>query len=107
MKFKEFLVEKGLSNEEFSKLEGAKQAELFNEHNEVKRKEIEEAIDAKASKEDISSLKEEFRKGLVDQQKALNIVLKDMGVAIKASLPGEKKEEVSLKSLLSEKKMSL
>ena len=45
MKFKEFLVEKGLSNEEFSKLEGAKQAELFNEHNEVKRKEIEEAID--------------------------------------------------------------
>ena len=103
MKFKEFLVEKGLSNEDFSKLEGAKQAELFNEHNEVKRKEIDEAIDAKASKEDISSLKEEFRKGLVDQQKALNVVLKDMGVAIKASLPSEKKGEVSLKSLLSEK----
>ena len=61
-------------------------------------------LTSKASKEDISSLKEEFRKGLVDQQKALNIVLKDMGVAIKASLPGEKKEEVSLKSLLSEKR---
>ena len=57
MKFKEFLVEKGLSSEEFAKLEGSKQAELFNDHNEVKRKEIEEAISSKASKEDISGFK--------------------------------------------------
>ena len=103
MKFNEFLTKKELSSEKFAELEAGKQAELYNEYNDGQRKAIETAIETKASKEDIASLKEEFTKTLVDQQKAMNSALKDMGVAIKASIPSKEKGEVSLKELMASK----
>ena len=103
MKFKEFLTQKELTSDKFAELEAGKQAELYNEYNDGQRKAIETAIETKASKEDIASLKEEFTKTLVDQQKAMNSALKDMGVAIKASIPAKEKGEVSLKELMTSK----
>ena len=103
MKFNEFLEKKGIAKD-YSEMDASKQAELFNEFNDFKMKEIDEAVKSKASKEDINSLKEEFSKGLVEQQKALNSALKDMGVTIKSLAKGEKKEGVvTLKSVLAEK----
>ena len=103
MKFKEFLAQKELTNEKFVELEAGKQAELYNEYNDAKMKAIDLAIEQKASKEDIDGLKSEFSKGLVEQQKALNSALKEMGVAIKSVIPAKEKGEVSLKDLMNAK----
>jgi len=82
MKFKEFLISKGIESLEGKSAEET--AELYNEFNTKKREELEEAIEAKASKEDIENMKSEIVTAQTEQLKQLNEVLKEHGVAIKS-----------------------
>lgn len=81
MDFKEYLVSKKV--EDISTLDAEKQAELYNEYNEASKKEIETAIAAKASKEDITALKVELSDTMTKQFVALQTVLKEQGVHMK------------------------
>jgi len=94
-KFNTFLEEKGIKSEDFSAMDAEKQAELYNEFNEAKRKEIEEAIESKATKEDIADLKAELQSTMTDQMKSLNQALKDQGLAIKKLSQSEKAERAA------------
>ncbi len=107
MKFKEWLSAK----KSIESLEGKSADELaglHNEFNEVKEQELQKAIDGKASKEDIDSLKSELKKNQNEQYKALNGALKEQGLAIKKfanihleAKKGESKEQV-IKNYLTE-----
>ncbi len=81
MKFNEFLVSKGIS--EIAGLDAEKQAELYNEYNEASKKEIEKAVDAKASKEELDAMKSELSDTMTKQFVALQSVLKDQGILMK------------------------
>jgi HK97 family phage major capsid protein len=81
MTFTKFIESKGV--EDLSAKSAEDLAGLYNEYNEVKRTELENAIEAKATKEDIDSLKAEISNGQLEQVKALNETLKAHGVAIK------------------------
>lgn len=82
MDFKEFLNGKGI---EFDTVKDNAEelAGLFNEFNEKKSEDLKIAIDEKASKEDIDTLKKEINENQIKQMKQLNEVLKEHGVAIK------------------------
>jgi hypothetical protein len=79
--FKDFLSTKNV--EDITKLDAEKQAELYNDYNEQTQKELEAAIEAKASKEDIQEMQEAIEKNTNSQMLALNKVLKDQGIALK------------------------
>jgi len=81
MKFKDFLKEKGIESIEGKSAEEL--AELYNEFNIKKSNELEKAIEAKASKEDITDLKSEIVTAQTEQLKQLNETLKEHGLAIK------------------------
>ena len=70
-------------------------AELYNEFNAIKRKEIQELIDAKASKEDIDAMRSTLMEAQAEQMKSLNETLKEYGVVLKrlSANPEEGKEE--------------
>lgn len=108
MTFTNFIESKGIAN--LSEKSAEELAGLYNEYNDVKRTELENAIEAKATKEDIDSLKAELVNNQVEQIKALNETLKAQGVAIK-KLSEKNANEVgilsSTKSLLSEKRDEL
>jgi len=86
--FEEFLKEKG--HETIEGMAAEELAGFYNEFNEAKRVELEKAIEAKASKEDITDLKKSLEAAQKEQMKALNETLKQYGVAIKALTPAEK-----------------
>lgn len=88
MTFEEFLKSKGIDSVEGKNAEEL--AELYNEFNEEKRKALEEAIEAKASKEDIAAMKDEIQKAQKEQLENLNEVLKEYGVMIKKLTPSQK-----------------
>ena len=108
MDFKGWLAEKGHEIKEDTSAEVL--AGYYNEYNEAKRAELESAIEAKAE-EKIASLKAEIAESTAEQLKSLNAALKEQGLAIKKVADGVisqgKKEEVSLKSVLAEKKDEL
>lgn len=108
MTFTNFIESKGIAN--LAEKSAEELAGLYNEYNDVKRTELENAIEAKATKEDIDSLKAELVNNQVEQIKALNETLKAQGVAIK-KLSEKNANEVgilsSTKSLLSEKREEL
>ena len=81
MNFTNFIESKGISN--LAEKSAEDLAGLYNEYNDVKRTELENAIEAKATKEDIESLKSEIVAGQINQVKALNETLAAHGVAIK------------------------
>lgn len=83
MKFKDFLGTKEISEAQFSEKSAEEMAGLYNEYNEKTREELSAAIEAKASKEDIDSLKKSLEENQVEQMKALNATLKEYGVSIK------------------------
>ena len=83
MKFNQFLVEKSITVEQFTAKGAEEMAALYNEYNEKTNEALNNAIEAKATKEDIDSLKSELSKNIVEQQKALNSVLDAYGVQIK------------------------
>ena len=93
MKFENFLVEKGIKESDLAAKTAEELAGIYNEYNSVKSAELEKAIEAKASKEDIDSLKSELKENQVQQIKALNDTLKEYGVAIKKLSAKEKEAE--------------
>jgi len=95
MKFENFLVEKGIKESDLAAKTAEELAGIYNEYNSVKSAELEKAIEAKASKEDIDSLKSELKENQVQQIKALNDTLKEYGVAIKKLSAKEKEEALS------------
>ena len=80
MDFKKFLADKGISD--LSELSAEKQAGLFNEFNAEIKKGIDEAIEMKASKEDIEALKAELSASIEKQMVALNKALEVQGIAL-------------------------
>ena len=108
MDFKGWLAEKGHEIKEDTSAEVL--AGYYNEYNEAKRAELEAAIEAKAE-EKITALKAEIAESTAEQLKSLNAALKEQGLAIKKVADGvisqSEKEEVSLKSVLAEKKDEL
>ena len=83
MKFNEFLSSKSITTEQFTAKGAEEMASLYNEYNEKTNEALNSAIESKATKEDIDSLKSEITANTVEQQKALNAALKEYGVAIK------------------------
>jgi adenine-specific DNA methylase len=81
MKFKEFLASKSI--EDITKLDAEAQASLYNEYNEASKKEIESAVEAKASKEEVEAMKKELSETMTKQFVALQTVLKDQGILMK------------------------
>lgn len=84
--FNDFLSEKNISEDEFSKLESSKQAELYAEFNEAKTKALEDAIEAKASSDDIEKLKSELNESTQKEFVALKKSIEEQGKAIKTML---------------------
>jgi len=106
MKFSEFLTSKGVSD--VSVLEADKQAELYNDYNEASKKEIEKAIELKASKEDITALKSELSDTMTKQFVALQKVLKDQGILMKRLTSEEVREkQVTVKDKVLENKEAI
>ena len=106
MKFSEFLTSKGV--DDVSVLEAEKQAELYNEYNEASKKEIEKAIELKASKEDIAALKSELSDTMTKQFVALQKVLKDQGILMKRLTSEEVSEkQVTVKDKVLENKEAI
>jgi HK97 family phage major capsid protein len=104
MTFQNFIESKGVTN--LAEKSTEELAGLYNEYNDVKRAELENAVAEKATKEDIDALKADIQKGQLEQIKALNETLKAHGVAIK-KLSEKGANEVgvlsSTKSTLTEK----
>jgi len=98
---KDFLSKKGISADDYSKLPAGEALELMNEFNAIKQKALNEAIEAKASKEDILELKAEILKQKDAQFDQLQEALKLQGIALK-KLSSEEVEgkEVSFKQSL-------
>lgn len=90
MKFKDFLNTKGISEADFATKSAEDMANLYNEYNELQRVELTKAIESKASKEDIESLKNSLVENQNEQLKSLNEVLKAQGLAIKKLTAEEK-----------------
>lgn len=108
MTFKEFLSSKGISDEDFAAKSAEEVAGLFNEHNDNARKSLEEAVEAKASKEDIDSMKAELVANQVKQMDAINAVLKEHGIALsKMNAEEGPVKEKSIKDTLIEYKGAL
>ena len=101
---KDFLSKKGISADDYSKLPAGEALELMNEFNAIKQKALNEAIEAKASKEDILELKAEILKQKDAQFDQLQEALKLQGIALK-KLSSEEVEgkEVSFKQSLRSK----
>jgi len=101
MKLKEFLAQKGIELAAFEKKSAEEKAELYNEFNVQGKKELEEAIASKATKEDIDALKSELATQKDAQYEHLNAALKAQGVMLKKLNAGEVAEkELSFKESL-------
>ena len=88
--FAEFLVSKSITEETMKTKSAEEVAGLYNDFNEVKRTELDNAIAEKASKSDIDSLKSELSNVVAEQVKTLNEVLKAQGITIKKLSDSEK-----------------
>ena len=81
-KFQSFLEVKGITSEEFNGKSAEEMAGLYNEYNEKAQSDLTDAIEAKASKEDIDTLKAELTNNQTEQVKALNATLKSADSAV-------------------------
>ena len=92
--FNEFLAAKEISVEDFAKKEAQDMASLYNEYNEKTSKDLADAVEAKASKEEITKLREEMNAATIKQMNAINEALKAQAGFIK----GITAEKASTKS---------
>ena len=99
MKFTEFLTQKGITDADYKAKTAEEMASLFNEFNEVSREALKALIEAKASKEDISSLKDEIVNNQIEQMKQLNATLKEHGLAITKLVNREGGQPTKLKTI--------
>lgn len=110
-KFQSFLEVKGITSEEFKAKSAEEMAGLYNEYNEKAQADLNAAIEAKASKEDIQAIEKSLKENQAEQMKALNATLKEYGVAIKKLSSEEKAakdgEHVSIFKALSSQKDGL
>jgi len=110
-KFQSFLEAKGITSEEFKAKSAEEMAGLYNEYNEKAQADLNAAIEAKASKEDIQAIEKSLKENQAEQMKALNATLKEYGVAIKKLSSEEKAakdgEHVSIFKALSSQKDGL
>lgn len=96
-KFEKWLKE--AKNVEKSAIESADTlAGYYNEFNEIERKSLESAIEAKASKEDIQAMRAELSENFAKQGEAIRAVLKEQGLAMAkmAQKAPTKQEEADL-----------
>jgi HK97 family phage major capsid protein len=84
--FNDFLKEKGEDPDKMSEKSAEELAGLYNEFNEKNRQALAEAIEGKASKEDIEALEKSIKDTQEQQLKQLNETLKEHGLAIKQVL---------------------
>lgn len=80
-KYQKFLTSKGYTPESFEELEASKQAELQAEYFDLAQKELDEKIEAKASSEDIASLKSE----LLAFQTEMTKTIRELAIQVKES----------------------
>jgi HK97 family phage major capsid protein len=110
-KFQSFLEVKNISSEEFKAKSAEEMAGLYNEYNEKAQADLNAAIEAKASKDDIQAIEKSLKDSQAEQMKALNATLKEYGVAIKKLSSEEKAakdgEHVSIFKALSSQKEGL
>lgn len=95
-KFLTFLTAKKITKEQFEAKTAEEMAGLYNDFNDAQRVELETAIAAKATKEDIDSLKESITSHQADQMKSLNETLKQYGIAIKKLSEKEKSGQTEI-----------
>lgn len=89
--FIKFLEGKGNDPSKLEEKSAEELAGLYNEFNTKKREELEKAIEAKASKEDIAKMEASIKEAQTEQLKQLNETLKQHGIAIKQfAKPSEK-----------------
>lgn len=86
MKFKDFLQTKGISEADFATKNAEELASLYSEFAEAKQKELNEAIEKKASKEEVTALQSSFTEAIEKANKATNDILKAQGLAISKML---------------------
>ena len=98
--FKDFLLGKKIEETAFKSLEAEAMSELLNEFNAKKQEELNDLVEAKASKEDIDSMKEELAGIHAKQYDQLNAVLKAQGVMLKKLSVKEVEEPKSFKDAL-------
>ncbi len=99
-KFEQFLTDKGISKEQFAEKTAEEMAGLYNEFNALEKKAIEDMVANKATKEDLDNAIEALKETQMEQMKALNSALKEMGLAIKASTEkGASRDENFIDSL--------
>jgi len=91
--FKKFLADKNIEEAAFKGMDAEEMSGLLNEFNELKEAELAEAIEEKASKEDIDAMKAELVEIQKKQLDQLNAVLKAQGLMIKKLSASEKEEE--------------
>ena len=105
MDFKEYLVSKKV--EDISTLDAEAQAGLYNDFNEASKVAIDEAIELKASKEDVDTMKAELSESMNKQFIALQTVLKEQGTYLKKIAKTDAIKEVPLNKLLADNKDAL
>ena len=105
--FAKFLEAKGITEADFNAKDAEAQAGLYNEYNEASKKEIEKAVELKASKEELDSMKAELSETMTKQFVALQTVLKEQGLYMKKIAKSDAIKEVPLNKLLAENKDAL
>jgi HK97 family phage major capsid protein len=98
--FNLFLTTKGITAEDFAKKEVSEIASLYNEFNDIQRKEMNALIEAKASQEDIQKAVDTLRASQLEQMNVLNEAMKELGLSIKASTEKGGKNKVSFNESL-------
>jgi molybdenum-dependent DNA-binding transcriptional regulator ModE len=81
--FETFLVEKGITKDVFTTKGAGEMASLYNEYNENARKEINAAVETKASKEEVEKMKADFLAAKNEQFETLTAQLKSQGEELK------------------------
>lgn len=94
-KFKDFLAEKGITEEGFAKKSAEEMADLYAEHQEKVAEEMTAALEAKASKEDIEALKDELVDTQQKQMDAVQKALKAHGKALAEILDANRAKPIS------------
>jgi len=88
--FNEWLTtDKNVAKEAFAEMSADEQAGLYNEYNAIKEKAIDEAINAKASAEEVEALKQELNTIKGEQYDTLKSILKQQGIALKKLQDGQ------------------
>jgi hypothetical protein len=72
IKFDTFITEKGLNRDSFKEMSAEKQAEFYNEYEEAVKSQLLEAIETKATNEDLKVLKQQLVDEIVDVRTVLN-----------------------------------